>query len=231
MDSKNKTEAELVEERDLEKENQELYAQLTNKNRDYFFQLNNRLEELSYDPEAKVVIINHMLQETVEFQADAITARKMYGTVTERADRILGIDPDNLEGSSENSPTEHLYLDGALLLGGMFSLINGFSAWRSTTPSVGLLQLLMNFLLGGLVVLVLIKYRPEAGQNKGFFKYSLVTAGTIMAWIFAMTIVEVLAPAILNPQLPDFLVMGVGALGLLARWYFKKELNIQGTLF
>ena len=85
MFSKNKKdekEAGLVEDRDLEQENKELYAQLTNKNRDYFFQLDSRLEELSYDSEAKIVIINHMLQETVEFQADAITARKMYGTVT-----------------------------------------------------------------------------------------------------------------------------------------------------
>lgn len=234
MFSKNKTnekEAGLIEDRDLEKENKELYAQLTNKNQDYFFQLNNRLEELSYDPEAKVVVLNHMLQETVEFQEDAITARKMYGTVTERANQILGLDPENLEGNSEISPTEHLYLDGALLLGGMFSIINGFSAWRATTPSVGLLQLLMNFLLGGLVVLVLIKYRPETGQNKGFFKYTIVTAVTIMTWIFAMTFVEVLSPSILNPKLPDFLVMGVGAAGLLARWYFKKELDIKGTLF
>lgn len=234
MNSKNKTdekEAGLVEERDLKKENEELYAQLTNKNKDYFFQLNSRLDELSYNPESKTVVINHMLQETVEFQEEAITARKMYGTVTERADQILGIDPDNLESESETSPTEHLYLDGALLLGGMFSMINGFSAWRGTTPPVGLLQLLMNFLLGGLVVLVLLKYRPEAGKNKGFFKYTLVTAGTIMAWIFAMTFVEVAAPSFLNPQLPDFLIMSIGAVGLLARWYFKKKLAIKGTLF
>ena len=234
MFSKNKKdekEIELMENRNLEQENKKLYAQLTNKNQDYFFQLDSRLEELSYDPDTKVVIINHMLQETVEFQADAITARKMYGTVTERADQILGIDPDNLEGDSKMSPTKHLYLDGALLLGGMFSLINGFSAWRSTTPPIGLLQLIMTFALGGLVVLVLLKYRPDPNQSKGFFKYTLVTVAAIMAWVLAMTLVNELAPSIINPILPDFVVMGVGGLGLLARWYFKNKLNIKGTIF
>ncbi len=227
----NKNKAEENEERDLKKENEELYEQLTNKNQDYFFQLNNRLDELAYDPEAKVVIINQMLQETVEFQADAITARKNYGTVTECADQILGIDPDNLEGHSEVSPAKHLYFDGALLLGGGFSIINGISAWSGGTPPVSLLQLIMNFLLGGLVVLTLLKNRPDPGQNKGYFKYTLVSVAAVMGWIFAMTFIEVLAPSVLNPRLPDLLVIGVGAVGLLARWYFKKELDIKGTIF
>lgn len=226
-----KDETELMENRDLEQENKELYRQLTNKNKDYFFQLNSRLEELSYDPDKKLVVINHMLQETVEFQEDAITARKMYGTVTERADQILGIDPDNLEGDSKMSPTKHLYLDGALLLGGMFSIITGFSAWRSNTPPVGLLQLILNFVLGGLVVLVLIKHRPDPNQSKGFFKYTFVTVITIMAWIFAMTFVDMLAPSLINPEIPGIFVMGVGALGILARWYFKKKFDIKGTIF
>lgn len=226
-----KDETELMENRDLEQENKELYRQLTNKNKDYFFQLNSRLEELSYDPDKKLVVINHMLQETVEFQEDAITARKMYGTVTERADQILGIVPDNLEGDSKMSPTKHLYLDGALLLGGMFSIITSLSAGSSNTPPVSLFQLIMNFALGGLVVLILLKYRPDPNQNKGFFKYTLVTVSTIMAWFFAMTFIEMLVPSIINPALPRGLVMGIGALGILARWYFKKKFDIKGTIF
>lgn len=227
-----KDETEPMENSDLEQENQELYAQLTNKNKDYFFQLNNRLEELSYDPDKKIAILNHMLQETVEFQVDAITARKMYGTVTERADQIiLGIHPNHLESDSEMSPKKLLYLDGALLFGGMFSIITGLSAGSSNTPPVSLFQLIMNFALGGLVVLILLKYRPDPNQNKGFFKYTLVTVSTIMAWIFAMTFIEMLVPSIINPALPRSLVMGIGALGILARWYFKKKFDIKGTIF
>ncbi len=233
MFSKNKKneKEDLVATRDLEKENNELYSKLTNKNQDYFFQLDSRLDELSYEPSKKEVVFNQMLQETTKFQKDSITAGRFYGTVTKRADKILGLDVDSFESESETSPPLHLYLDGALLLGGVFSVVNGISAWRSPEVNVNLLQLIMNFLLGGLVVFSLIKYRPEPGQTKGMFKYILATVITMVAWIFVMTFIEMLPPSIINPILPNIIVVGVGLVGVLTRFYLKKKLNIKGTIF
>lgn len=216
---------------DLEQENEELYEQLTNKNQDYFFQLDSRLQELSYDISDQIIIMNQMLKEAVEFQEDAKTARKVYGTVTERADKIVSGEIESQEEESEVSPPLHLYLDGALLLGGLFSLVNGITALRTPEMDVSLLQLIMNFLLGGLVVLILVKYRPDSGEKKGMFQYILVTVATMLVWVYVITAIQMLPASTINPILPDFLVLAIGAGGLFARWRLKEKLNIKGTIF
>lgn len=219
----------------IEKENEELFLKLTNKNQDYFVQLDRRLEELSFDPKQKTIVLNQMFLETIDFQEDAITARRMYGTVTEQADKIVGLDPQLLEGEVEDSPAWMIYMDGALLLGGMFSIINGFGAWRSLTvgsaTSLSLVQLIMNFALGGFVAMALNKYKPKPGKTEGMLKYTAVTIVSIFSFVLLMGLAQFLVPSIINPQLPPLMVMAIGVIGLLLKWYLKKELNIKGTLF
>lgn len=218
-----------------EKENERLFQKLTNKNQDYFVQLDRRLNELSYDPEQKIIVLNQMFRETIDFQEDAITARRRYGTVTERADKIVGSDPQRLEGDTEDSPSWMIYMDGALLLGGLFSLINGFGAWRSLTAgpgtSLSLVQLIMNFALGGFVAMALNKYKPKPGKTEGMLKYTAVTIGSIFSFVLLMGLSQYLVPAAINPNLPPVMVMIIGVVGLALKWYLKKELNIKGTLF
>ena len=74
---------------EIKEENLQLYQELTNKNQDYMFQLNSRLDELNYNENWKELVFNDMLQELIAAQATHITARKLYGTVTEQADSIL----------------------------------------------------------------------------------------------------------------------------------------------
>lgn len=228
----------LTENRDpeeIKKENKSLFEKLTNKNQDYFVQLSRRLDELSYDKENKIIVLNQMIRETIDFQEDAITARKMYGTVTESANQVLGLDPELLGEEEEKSPTKLLYLDGALLLGGIFSVVNGFSAWQSIgvdgNRSLNLIQLIMNFILGGFVALALTKYRPEPGKTKGMMKYIGVTVGAMMLFVFLITLAETIAPSIINPEIPPLLVVGIGIVAIGLKWYLKKKLDIQGTLF
>lgn len=212
-----------------EAENKELYPKLTNKNRDYIFQLDRRLDELGYDYEKKTIVINQMLNETVEFQEDAITARRMYGTVTERANKILGLDVKTQD--EKQSPTWMRYMDGALILGGLFGVVNGLSAWRTAEMDVTLIQVIMNYLLGGLAVLVLTKYRPRPGQTKGMFKYIAATVGVMLVWVLWMSFVQLLTPAMLNPIMPPLFVAGLGVASIILRAYLKRKLDIQGTLF
>lgn len=221
---------------EIKKENEALFLELTNKNQDYFVQLDRRLENLSYEESKKDMILNRMLLETIEFQEDAITARKMYGRVTERADQILGIDPNSLtKENKDSSSNKLLYLDGALLLGGMFSVVNGFSAWRSIgindARSLSLVQVILNFVLGGLVAMALTKYKPEPGQTKGMLKYVGVTVGAMLLFVFAMTFADTITPSIINPILPPLLVIATGVIAIALRMYLKKKLNIKGTLF
>lgn len=231
-DNRNEMKPENINE--IEKNNEKFFSKLTNKNQDYFVQLNRQLDELSYDKDKKIIVFNQMLQETVEFQEEAITARKMYGTVTERAEVILDLDPE-LSGEEVVSPNWMLYMDGALLLGGIFSIVNGFSAWRSVgmseSRSLSLVQLIMNFVLGGLVAMALTKYKPEPGKTKGMLKYTGVTIGSMLLFVLLMSFAEILAPSVINPAMPPIFVMVTGAVAVALRWYLKKELDIKGTLF
>lgn len=229
---KNKeTEENYLSFEEIKKENEQLYSQLTKKNRDYMFQLNSRLEEMAYDSKKKEYAFNKMLHETIAGQSQSIPARRIYGTVTEQADNIVGTDLGIPAGEQDKSPGWMLYMDGALLMGGLFGVVNGIASWQSTGESVGLLQVLMNFLIGGLAILVLTKYAPQQGQTKGLLKYIVATIGVMFFWVTILTFVLAAVPDALNPTLPGPLVIGIAVVALLARWYLKKKLDIKGTIF
>lgn len=228
--SKEKDKVEQLNLKETKAQNQELYQQLTNKNEQYIFQLNNRLKEMDYDPVAKEYVLNEMLHEIIEAQHSHIPAKKIYGTVTEQANNIAGKDYDVPESAQEKSPTWMIYMDGALLLGGLFSIVNGIGAYRDPQANVGLFQLISNFLLGGLAILVLTKYAPKQGQTKGMLKYILATVSVMLIWVLAITLILYLLPAVLNPSIPPVAIVIIGVVALLAKWYLKKELNIKGTL-
>lgn len=216
---------------EIKAENETLYQQLTNKNQDYMFQLNSRLEELDYDTTKKEYVFNEMLHEIIAAQGGSITARRTYGTVREQADNILGKNVDMDGENSNRSPEKLIYLDGALLMGGFFNLINGFAALRSTEAAaqVGIIQVILNFLLGGLAVMFLTRFIPEPGATKGFFKYAAATFVIIIGWVLLMALIL----TILNPInfiIPATVVMGIGAVSLVAKWYVKNKLNIKGTI-
>lgn len=216
---------------EIQKENDQLYTQLTNKNQDYIFQLNGRLDEMGYDPTKKEYVFNEMLHEMISAQEESIPAKRIYGTVTEQADNIMGKDVDLPEEEQDKSPTWMLYMDGALLMGGLFGLVNGIATWTTPSEAVGLLQIIMNFLIGGLAVLVLTKYAPKQGQTKGLFKYILATIGIMFFWVIVITFVLALIPPLLNPAIPGPAIIAIAVIALLARWYLKRKLDIQGTIF
>lgn len=215
---------------ETKRQNKELRTQLTNKNEQYIFQLNARLDQLEYDPVTKEFVINEMLHEIIEGQKSHLQARKIYGTVTEQADNIVNKEFEIPEGEQEKSPTWMLYLDGALLLGGIFSLVNGFGSYQDPTTQVGLFQVILNFLLGGVAVLTLIKYSPKHGQTKGMLKYILATVTVMLLWITTIALSLAFIPEALNPIVPPVIIMIIGAVALGAKWYLKRELDIKGTL-
>ena len=229
MSKKKENEAQLSLE-ETKVQNRELRSQLTNKNEQYLFQLDARLDQLEYDPVAKEFVINEMLHEIIEGQKAHLQARKIYGTVTEQANNIVNKEFEIPEGEQEKSPTWMLYLDGALLLGGIFSLVNGFGSYQDPSAQVGLFQVILNFLLGGLAVLTLIKYSPKQGKTKGMLKYLVATVSVMLLWIVTIALSLAFIPDSLNPSLPPILIMIIGAVALGAKWYLKKELDIKGTL-
>lgn len=230
MSKKNEA-AEQLSLEEAKAQNNELRTQLTNKNEQYIFQLSARLDQLEYDKVAKEYVINEMLHEIIEGQNKHIPARKIYGTVTEQANNIVNKDFEIPEGYEEKSPTWMLYLDGALLLGGIFSLVNGFGSYQDPLARVGLFQIILNFLLGGLAVLTLLKYAPKQGKTKGMLKYILATVGVMLVWILTIALSLAFIPDVLNPVVPPVVIIAIGGVALVGKWYLKRELDIKGTLF
>lgn len=230
--SKKETTEEVNELEEKQKENEQLFQQLTNKNSEYMVKLNRHLKETSLTEEQKVNIYNDMLKTLVNQQGNHLSARRLYGTVTARAQYLT----ENPEGTAEKevtrSETWKLYLDGALLLGGLFAIISGLPTFFNDDPTagLGLISMLLTYLLGGLAVLVITKYAPVPGVKGGFLKYILATTLTMLVWIVLMGTVTALVPPVFNVHIPGMYTVIIGAVSLAAKWYLKRKLNIQGTL-
>lgn len=231
-------EAEVIEQTIDEKrdENSNFFDQLTAKNKDYIVRLDRKLSEMGASEKLRVNSIHHMYPAILEGQQEHIPAKKMYGTPVDRAREII----DNPEGNQEQamygyerSENWKLYIDGALLLGGIFAILTGISGMFAPTPQpgMGLISLILNFILGGFAVLVITKYAPQPGQSKGFIKYIVATIATMLVWILLMGLVMTFVPNSWNIALPSVVVLIIGAVSLALKWYIKKKLNIKGTLF
>jgi uncharacterized membrane-anchored protein len=216
---------------DKKRENDALFDQLTNKNREYMMTLNRKLDDAGFPEDNKTLVFNEMLKNIVSQQANHLTARKLYGTATDQARYLTESDHADMTGPVERSESWKIYLDGALLLGGMFAVITGISYLVGNQEAgLGLITMILNFLLGGLAVMVITKYAPQPGVKGGFIKYIVATTITMITWIVLMAFGTAMLPQALNPMMPGSITLVIGVVAFAAKWYLKKKLNIQGTL-
>lgn len=216
---------------DKKRENDALFDQLTNKNREYMLTLNRKLDDAGFPEDNKTLVFNDMLKNIVSQQENHLTARKLYGTATDQARYLTESDHADMTGPIERSELWKIYLDGALLLGGMFAVITGISYLVGNQEAgLGLITMILNFLLGGLAVMVITKYAPQPGVKGGFIKYIVATTITMLTWIILMAFGTAMLPQALNPMIPGSITLVIGVVAFAAKWYLKKKLNIQGTL-
>ena len=216
---------------DKKRENDALFDQLTNKNREYMMTLNRKLDDAGFPEDNKTLVFNDMLKNIVSQQTNHLTARKLYGTATDQARYLTESDHADMTGPVERSESWKIYLDGALLLGGMFAVITGISYLVGNQEAgLGLITMILNFLLGGLAVMVITKYAPQPGVKGGFIKYIVATTITMLTWIILMAFGTAMLPQALNPMIPGSITLVIGVVAFAAKWYLKKKLNIQGTL-
>lgn len=216
---------------DKKRENDALSEQLTNKNKEYMVKLNRKLDEAGFAEDNKIMVFNEMLKNIVSQQPNHITARKLYGTVTDQARYLTETAQGEITEPAERSEWWKIYLDGALLLGGMFAVITGISYFIGDQEAgLGLITMILNFLLGGVAVMVITKYAPQPGVKGGFIKYIVATTLTMLLWILLMAFGTAMLPQSLNPLIPGSYTLVIGVLAFAAKWYLKKTLKIQGTL-
>ena len=82
-------------------------------------------------------------------------------------------------------------------MGGVFNILNGFGAFRSeeVMAQVGIIQVLLNFLLGGLAVMLLTRFVPKPGETKGLLKYAGDTLVIIVGWVMSIALIVTLLQA------------------------------------
>ena len=216
-------------------ENSVLWSALTKRNEQYMIGLDRALTQANYDEESKHTLYNKMMKELVTNQKSGTTARQLYGTVSECAENVLQRQEATV--SSERSPDWLIALDGGLLLGAIFALISGTSlltAGENTQPGMGIISLILNFIAGGLSMLIVSKYQPDVNApkgKKGYFKYIGVLILSMVFWMLAMTATMVLVPPAINISLPATAYLIIGALSFALRVYLKKKFNITGGVF
>lgn len=216
-------------------ENSVLWSELTKRNEQYMIGLDRALTQANYNEESKHTLYNKMMKELVTNQKSGTTARQLYGTVSECAENVLQRQEATV--SSERSPDWLIALDGGLLLGAIFALISGTSlltAGENTQPGMGIISLILNFIAGGLSMLIVSKYQPDVNApkgKKGYFKYIGVLILSMVFWMLAMTATMVLVPPAINISLPATAYLIIGALSFALRVYLKKKFNITGGVF
>lgn len=218
----------------LKEENTALFSQLTNKNEDYMAKLDKRLLEANYPDDDKTRVFNDMLNAIVTQQSAGVTARKLYGTVTERSIEIVEGPQQAVDGKVERSEDWKLYVDGALMLGGMFALITGLSALfgnGANSTGMGIITLLLNFIVGGFVILAITKNAPTQGVKGSLLRYILVSVVAMFGWIIVMTGSMAIIPPAINVVLPGIVNLIIGAAAFAGKWYFKRKYHVKGTLF
>ncbi|MGY0402424.1 DUF1129 domain-containing protein [Carnobacterium jeotgali] len=215
-------------------ENSVLFKKLTKKNEQYMLSLNKTLIEKNMSETKKEDIFNEMLKKLVERQKTGETARQLYGTVTECANQLID-QPEKIQtGPSENWK---IALDGGLMIGGLFSLITGLSGLfnnvEETASSLGIITTLLNFIVGGLVILWISKNMPDRKKPKkgGMFRYILVSTIGMLSLMVVMTGSMIVIPAAVNVPINAIGNIVVGVLAFVAKYFAKRKLNIRGGLF
>ena len=215
-------------------ENSVLFQKLTKKNEQYMLSLNKTLIEKNMSEPKKEDSFNEMLKKLVERQKTGETARQLYGTVTECANQLID-QPEKVQtGPSENWK---IALDGGLMIGGLFSLITGlsglFSNVEETASALGIITTLLNFIVGGLVILWISKNMPDRKNPKkgGMFRYILVSTIGMLSLMVVMTGSMMVIPSAVNVPINAIGNILVCVLAFVAKYFAKRKLNIRGGLF
>lgn len=218
-------------------ENQALEAQLTKRNEQYIFDLKKSLDAANLTDHEKQLALHEMLPTLVTEQKNGVTARQLYGTVSERTDAIINAPA---EAAAQSNSVLLMVLDNFLLLFGMLavmtSIMDQFQFGNAKTNSFGLVALLVGSIMGAVVFYLMYKLiyqyeQPGADRSKKpkVWKSMLILGGAIVAWAFLFSMTMYM-PASINPVVDPLLMgaFGVAALGL--RWWLKKRYNIVGSL-
>lgn len=127
-----------------------------------------------------------------------------------------------------------MWLDTSLLFIGIVALLNTLMGFfNSATTSSGLFSLLaLGF--GGVLLCTQLTTSSIASlvnlrANDQVGKTFLVLGLAMLGWVLLYTATAFL-PAVLNPQLPPIVMLIIGAVSLVGRYFLQKKYNILNAM-
>ncbi|RPA60619.1 DUF1129 family protein [Aerococcus agrisoli] len=229
---------EAAERQRFASERPELFAALTKRNQEFMNKFMHEITSLGYDGDLDRKE-NELLHTLVEEQKKGVTAKQLYGTPTAYAHQLHGNPDESADGEGAKSPFWQYWVEGGLLIGGVFAGISGLTLLLGSNGSdaasgpAGILTLLLNFVVGGAAMAILTTNQPDMSkpkQERGTMRYILISVAVLLVWIGLISVTEFL-PATMNPELPIFGYLALAILALAARWWFKREYKVTKTLF
>lgn len=216
----------------------DVFDQLTKKNQQFLISLDRQLhDELHYQVQEKAY--KEIAETLLEGQDQSQTAKQIYGTPTELAKviREQGLHPENHD-TPERSSDLLLGIDGGLFLGSLFTLVTGTTMMMRNAEVngalVGILSIIINYILAGFSMLATAKNLPNPHApkgKKGYAKYFIISVLSMFAWFILVSMSSVMLPRVINPVLPGYIYLLIGAATLAYRYYFKRRYQVKGGVF
>ena len=208
-----------------------LKAELTNKNEQYIYQLERALKEAGFDEAQIEKELSVVLPEIVEKQKEGVTARQLFGTVTERVQSIVA---GPVKDPNAKSLDWQIAVDVGLMVGGLLALVTGVSLMLNPeTQAMGLVTLLINFVVGAYIMLAILKNTPKYDNPKGqrgYIRYLVVSTVALGAWLIVILGSQQFIPSFINITTGYEWYLLIGAAALFGKFYLKKKLNIVGSV-
>lgn len=215
------------------------FNQLTKRSKQFMLDIDKSLTLAEMNPQAKTLVYTEMVETLISGQQSGQTARQLYGTPTETANIILEQEI-RVQEEANQSPDWQIALDGGLMLGSIFTLITGVAAYLGSREGaqpaflMGIVTLIVNYLAAGYSMLRTAKVLPDPDApkgEKGYGKYFLVSTLTMILWVAAVMLTQILLPSAINPLLPPIAYIIIAVLTFGARYLVKRQYNIKGGLF
>ena len=180
-------------------------------------------------------ILEDIIPTILENQPKGITARGLYGAPTVWAASLTAKEKREAE-TKENDDPKLMIMDSILFIFGFFAVLSSIVNLSSSQPSVyGLTTLILGSIVGGLVFyanhhFIYRFYGPDTdrSQRPPLWRSALIMIGAILLWLVSIMATSLL-PEIINPHLPNMVIVIIGGLTLALRFYLKKRFNIKSA--
>ncbi|WP_303972547.1 DUF1129 domain-containing protein [Streptococcus merionis] len=210
-------------------------SQLTKKNQEYIHIATSQLlKNGKSDLEVKEAL-ESILPTILENQKKGLTARQLFGAPTVWADSLTAKAEYEAANPPENDNPWLMWLDASLFILGIMGLMVGILGFSETrNQAYGFTSLiLLSAATGGMMYAMYFYIYRHLGKPKSERPHGLktwLTLALVMFGLFFIFSLSTLLPAVVNPIVPNWFNLLIGAAGFAARYFLKKRYNVKSAI-